>query len=108
MKKNAFEGVIFDLDGVITKTATTHSRAWKKMFDHYLLTRNEGLNETLNEFTPNDYLNYVNGKPRYDGVKSFLESRNINLPFYTPEYSIERETICELGNRKNEAFNDVS
>ncbi|MAE08994.1 MAG: beta-phosphoglucomutase [Bacteroidetes bacterium] len=107
MMMNAFEAVIFDLDGVITKTATTHSRAWKKMFDHYLHDRCSNLNETFNAFTPSDYLNYVDGKPRYDGVKSFLESRNINLPFGNPEDDVEVETICGLGNRKNKVFNEV-
>lgn len=107
MTKNAFEAVIFDLDGVITKTATTHSRAWQKMFDHYLLDHSKNHDETFSEFTPDDYLTYVDGKPRYEGVKSFLESRNINLPFGTPEDSTNLETVCGLGNRKNEAFNNV-
>ena len=107
MTKNAFDAVIFDLDGVVTKTATTHSRAWKKMFDHYLLHRSEKNKEPFDEFTPDDYLTFVDGKPRYEGVKSFLESRNIDLPFGTPEDSTELETVCGLGNRKNEAFNDV-
>ena len=107
MTKNAFDAVIFDLDGVITKTATTHSRAWKKMFDNYLQHRSKVNNETYKEFTPNDYLTFVDGKPRYEGVKSFLESRNINLPYGTPEDRTELETVCGLGNRKNEAFNEV-
>ncbi|MFK5857628.1 MAG: beta-phosphoglucomutase family hydrolase [Bacteroidota bacterium] len=107
MTKNAFEAVIFDLDGVITKTATTHSRAWKKMFDDYLINRSKKLNEQYIEFTPDDYLTFVDGKPRYEGVKSFLDSRNIELPFGTPDDSTELQTVCGLGNRKNEAFNDV-
>lgn len=107
MTKNAFEAVVFDLDGVITKTATTHSRAWKKMFDEYLLHRSKNHDEPFNEFMPDDYLTFVDGKPRYEGVKSFLESRNIDLPFGTPDDSTEMETVCGLGNRKNEAFNDV-
>ncbi len=107
MKKNNFDAVVFDLDGVITKTATTHSRAWKKMFDQYLLDRSKKNNEQFIEFTPNDYLTFVDGKPRYEGVKSFLESRKIELPFGTPEDDTNQETVCGLGNRKNEAFNDV-
>lgn len=107
MTKNSFEAVIFDLDGVITKTATTHSRAWKTMFDHYLRARSNELCKPFHEFLPDDYLNYVDGKPRYDGVKSFLESRNITIPTGTPEDSTKLETICGLGNRKNEAFNVV-
>ncbi len=108
MNANNFEAVIFDLDGVITKTATTHSRAWKKMFDHYLLERsNSDNNEKFKEFTGADYLTYVDGKPRYEGVKSFLESRNISLTYGSPADNPELETVCGLGNRKNEAFNDV-
>ena len=107
MPKYAFDAVIFDLDGVITKTATVHSHAWKKMFDDYLKFREKEHGEAFREFTQNDYLAYVDGKPRYDGVKSFLESRGINLPFGTPEDDAEKETVCGLGNKKNVAFNEV-
>lgn len=107
MSKHPFEAVIFDLDGVITKTATTHSHAWGKMFDDYLRYREEKYGEPFKEFTSDDYLRYVDGKPRYDGVKSFLESRNITLPFGTPDDPPELETVCGLGNRKNNAFNEV-
>ena len=107
MTKNAFDAVVFDLDGVITKTATTHSRAWKKMFDNYLQDRSSKNNEDFIEFTSDDYLTFVDGKPRYEGVKSFLDSRNISLPFGSPEDSTELTTVCGLGNRKNEAFNEV-
>ncbi len=107
MAKIAFEAVIFDLDGVITKTATTHSRAWKKMFDDFLVEYCNNNKIKFSEFTPDDYLTFVDGKPRYEGVKSFLSSRNITLEFGTPEDNPELETVCGLGNRKNEAFNDV-
>lgn len=107
MAKNAFKAVVFDLDGVITKTAATHSRAWKKMFDDYLLYREKEKGEQFVEFTSDDYLTFVDGKPRYEGVLSFLESRKITLTFGTPEDKPELETVCGLGNRKNEAFNDV-
>jgi len=107
MSKHHFEAVIFDLDGVITKTANVHSRAWKKMFDEYLKSRAEQNGETFQEFTSQDYLHYVDGKPRYDGVKSFLETRKIELPFGTPEDEPALETVCGLGNRKNAAFNEV-
>ncbi len=107
MSQYAFDAVIFDLDGVITKTATVHSHAWKKMFDDYLKFREKEHNEAFKEFTQNDYLAFVDGKPRYDGVKSFLESRGIKLPFGTPEDSAEKETVCGLGNKKNVAFNEV-
>ncbi len=107
MSSYAFDAVIFDLDGVITKTATVHSHAWKKMFDDYLRTRAGKTGETFREFTKEDYLAYVDGKPRYDGVKSFLKSRNINIPFGIPEDTPDMETVCGLGNKKNEAFNEV-
>ncbi len=103
----AFEAVIFDLDGVITKTAVTHAAAWKKMFDDFLIKREKELHEPYNEFTQNDYLAFVDGKPRYNGVASFLESRGISLPWGSPEDSTEEESVCGLGNRKNEAFNEV-
>jgi beta-phosphoglucomutase family hydrolase len=107
MTNNAFEAVIFDLDGVITKTAKTHSRAWKKMFDDYLIERSTKINEEFVEFTQHDYLTYVDGKPRYEGVKSFLNSRNIRIPFGKPDDIPTLETICGLGNRKNDAFINV-
>jgi len=107
MSSYAFDAVIFDLDGVITKTATVHSHAWKKMFDDYLRAYAEKTGEPFREFIQEDYLAYVDGKPRYDGVKSFLESRNINIPFGTPEDKPDTETVCGLGNKKNEAFNEV-
>jgi beta-phosphoglucomutase family hydrolase len=103
----AFEAVVFDLDGVITKTAVTHAAAWKKMFDEYLKKREKKHNEPFSEFTQSDYLAFVDGKPRYNGVASFLESREINLPWGAPEDNIDAETVCGLGNRKNEAFHEV-
>ncbi len=106
--KYLFEAVIFDLDGVITRTALVHSHAWKKMFDDYLHQRETEHGEAFREFTQkDDYLPYVDGKPRYDGVKSFLESRGINIPFGDPSDSVEMETVCGLGNRKNITFNEV-
>lgn len=107
MTHKYIDAIIFDLDGVITKTAEVHSHAWKKMFDSYLKQRADDENTVFNEFTSEDYLTYVDGKPRYDGVKSFLDSRNIELPFGSSEDSTENVTVCGLGNRKNEAFNEV-
>ncbi len=107
MPLHFFDAVIFDLDGVITKTAVTHSNAWKKMFDDYLHYRSEKYGEPFRAFTSDDYLRYVDGKPRYDGVQSFLASRKIDLPFGNPSDAPDRETVCGLGNRKNEAFNEV-
>lgn len=104
----AFDAVIFDMDGVITKTALTHAAAWKKMFDEYLRKREAEHGEKFVEFThENDYLPYVDGKPRYKGVASFLESRGINIPFGTPDDTPGEETVCGLGNSKNDAFNEV-
>jgi beta-phosphoglucomutase family hydrolase len=103
-----FDAVIFDLDGVVTKTALVHGSAWKKMFDEYLRSREERFGEPFKEFThANDYLPYVDGKPRYKGVASFLESRGIDIPFGDPSDKPEMETVCALGNRKNLLFNLV-
>lgn len=107
-KDLSFDAVIFDMDGVITKTAITHAAAWKKMFDDYLLKREKEHGEKFVEFThENDYLPYVDGKPRYKGVASFLESRGINIPFGDPSDEPGVETVCGLGNQKNSAFNVV-
>ena len=103
-----FEAVIFDLDGVITKTALVHASAWKKMFDQYMRSRESRFGEPFREFThAGDYLPYVDGKPRYNGVASFLESRGIDIPFGDPGDDTVQETVCGLGNRKNIMFNKV-
>jgi len=95
----------FDVDGVITKTAIVHAASWKNMFDEYLRLREERDGEPFREFTyENDYLTYVDGKPRYKGVQSFLESRKINIEFGDAEDQPNAETVCGLGNRKNVAF----
>jgi len=108
MSKLSFDAVIFDMDGVITKTALTHAAAWKKMFDEYLKKREAEHGEKFVEFThAGDYLPFVDGKPRYKGVQSFLESRGINIPFGDPSDEPGKETCCGLGNRKNDAFNEV-
>ncbi len=106
--KPKFDAVIFDLDGVITKTALVHASAWKKMFDDYMKAREERLGEAFREFThQEDYLPYVDGKPRYKGVASFLESRGIEIPFGDPSDAPDQETVCGLGNKKNIMFNEV-
>jgi beta-phosphoglucomutase family hydrolase len=103
-----FDAVIFDMDGVITKTAVVHSNAWKNMFDEYLHFREKTYNEPFKEFThTDDYLPYVDGRPRYQGVERFLKSRGINIPFGDPNDEPKKETACGLGNRKNEFFNKV-
>jgi beta-phosphoglucomutase family hydrolase len=94
---------LFDLDGVLTKTAIVHAAAWKQMFDDYLRQR---AGRTGDEFVPfdtdADYGEYVDGKPRYDGVRSFLASRGIELPEGSDDDPPGAETIRGLGNRKNE------
>jgi beta-phosphoglucomutase family hydrolase len=94
---------LFDLDGVLTQTAKVHAAAWKQMFDDYLRRRAEQTGEKLVEFDEvRDYDEYVDGKPRYDGVRSFLSSRGIELPQGAPQDPPDAETIDGLGNRKNE------
>jgi beta-phosphoglucomutase family hydrolase len=94
---------LFDLDGVLTQTAKVHAAAWKQMFDEYLHQRSERTGEPFRAFdTKEDYDAYVDGKPRYDGVRSFLQSRGIELPQGTPEDPPGAETVDGLGNRKNE------
>ncbi len=108
MTTKAFEAVIFDLDGVITKTALVHSAAWKKMFDEFLHGHSQKTGQPFVEFShKDDYLPFVDGKPRYKGVADFLASRGIELPFGDPSDEAGAETVCGLGNRKNDAFNDV-
>jgi beta-phosphoglucomutase family hydrolase len=94
---------LFDLDGVLTQTAKVHAAAWKEMFDGYLRERAERTGEPFREFDAvEDYNAYVDGKPRYDGVRSFLAARGIELPQGTPDDAPGAETIDGLGNRKNE------
>ena len=92
---------LFDLDGVLTQTAKVHFAAWKQMFDEYLKQRAEADGE-FKEFTQDDYDEYVDGKPRYEGVQSFLESRGIDLPQGKPDDAPEAETVHGVGNRKND------
>lgn len=100
-----FDAVIFDMDGVVTQTAHVHAAAWKKMFDNYLQKRAQNKREDYRPFSlENDYNRYVDGKPRYDGVRDFLRSRGIELPEGSSEDSPDRETIRGLGNRKNSYF----
>jgi len=101
------DAFIFDMDGVITSSARAHASAWKKMFDAFLDDRMRRLGERHEPFDiETDYRLYVDGMPRYDGVKRFLESRGISLPYGAPEDMPEAETICGLGNRKNSFFRE--
>jgi len=106
--KRSYDAVVFDLDGVITKTALVHAASWKEMFDAYMRLREQRDNEPFKEFTvEGDYRTYVDGKPRYKGVRSFLESRNINLSEGDPTDDPEKETVCGLGNKKNVVFRQI-
>jgi beta-phosphoglucomutase family hydrolase len=94
---------LFDLDGVLTETAKVHAAAWKEMFDQFLRARASKGGEQFVPFDQkDDYDAYVDGKPRYDGVRSFLASRRIELPEGKPDDPPSAETVCGLGNRKNE------
>ena len=89
-----YEGVLFDLDGVITPTAEIHEHAWGELFADY-------------DYTTADYLRYIDGKPRYDGVRSFLASRDVELPEGSPDDAPGTDTVCAMGNRKNALFNEI-
>ncbi len=96
---------LFDLDGVLTDTASVHKKAWKAMFDDFLRTHAERTGTELVPFDMDtDYLKYVDGKKREDGVRSFLRSRGIDLAEGTPDDGAETETVYGLGNRKNDMF----
>jgi beta-phosphoglucomutase family hydrolase len=94
---------LFDLDGVLTQTASLHAAAWKEMFDAFLRRRAEATGSAFEPFdSERDYHEYVDGKLRYDGVRSFLASRGIELPQGQPGDPFGAETIVGLGDRKNE------
>ncbi len=107
MSPYLFKSVIFDLDGVITNTAKVHAKAWKAAFDEYMRLREKRDKEPFRAFThEGDYLPYVDGKPRYKGVQSFLESRNIHIGFGDPSDVPGKETVCGIGNTKNKLFGE--
>jgi beta-phosphoglucomutase family hydrolase len=94
---------LFDLDGVLTRTAVVHAAAWKEMFDEYLQRRTEESGQPFVPFDDHaDYERYVDGKKRADGVRSFLASRGITLPEGTPTDPPMVATVNGLGNRKND------
>lgn len=99
---------LFDLDGVLTDTASVHTKAWKAMFDAYLSQRAESTGEKFVPFDEAaDYRQYVDGKKREDGVRSFLTSRGIELPDGSPDDPDGADTVYGLGNRKNDMFQKV-
>ena len=99
---NGIRACLFDLDGVLTQTALLHAAAWKDVFDAFLRSRADTTGVAFEPFDPMDYAEYVDGKLRYDGVRSFLSSRGIDLPEGDPGDSPDAATVCGLGNRKNE------
>jgi beta-phosphoglucomutase family hydrolase len=92
---------LFDLDGVLTDTASVHARAWKAMFDQFLRRRADETGEPFNPFEPIDYERFVDGRPRLDGTRGFLESRGIDLREGTPDDPPGSATVYGLSNQKN-------
>jgi len=106
--RDQHDAVLLDLDGVITDTAKVHAACWKQMFDEYLHKRATQRGETFRQFDiAADYRLYVDGKPRFDGVRDFLTSRGIQLPEGSPNDPSQAETVGGLGNRKNDLVNRI-
>ena len=100
-----YDAVLFDMDGVLTQTAGIHAAAWKQLFDAFLERRSVATGERFIPFDiETDYRGYVDGKPRYDGVAAFLQSRRIDLPEGTNEDGPDVESVNGLGNRKDRYF----
>src|SRR6056297_2309062 len=105
---SSHEAVVLDLDGVLTNTQHLHAKAWKRAFDEFLRAHAEDGDHRFRPFEIDpEYYDFVDGKPRFDGVASFLESRGIERPRGTPEDAPGQGTVCGLGNRKNEIFLDL-
>ena len=108
VNRDQYDAVLFDLDGVITDTANLHAACWKQTFDEYLQKRWREKGEAFQPFDiASDYRLYVDGKPRFDGVRDFLSSRGIELPEGNLEDPADVETVCGLGNRKDDLVNDA-
>ncbi|MEO7753698.1 MAG: beta-phosphoglucomutase family hydrolase [Terracoccus sp.] len=97
-----YDAALFDLDGVLTPTAEVHMRAWDQMFNDFLTERG-----VTQRYTADDYFAHVDGKPRFDGVRTFLASRDITLPEGTPDDAPDEQTVSGLGNRKNATFSAI-
>lgn len=100
MNWEEYDAALFDLDGVLTPTAEVHMRAWQDLFVDYLTRK--GLVDQ--PYVESDYFDHIDGKPRYEGVRAFLASRGLTLPDGDPTDAPDAETVCGLGNRKNEFF----
>jgi beta-phosphoglucomutase family hydrolase len=96
---STFDAVLFDLDGVLTPTAEVHEYAWKTMFDQLFADW-----DITPAYTERDYFEYLDGKKRYDGVASLLRSRDIEIEWGEPSDPTSADTVCGIGNRKNEVF----
>lgn len=108
IKEKHIKALIFDLDGVVTQTAKVHAKAWKRMFDAYLEKRGQRESKVYKPLDiATDYRRYIDGIPRYDGVRNFLASREITLPEGTPADVPGKETVAGLGNRKNAYFQEL-
>lgn len=98
----SYDGVLFDLDGVLTPTADVHMHAWKSMFTELFTAWN-----ITPAYTDADYFTYLDGKKRYDGVASLLRSRDVEIPWGDPSDAADADTVCGIGNRKNAVFEAV-
>ena len=108
VNRDQYDAILFDLDGVITNTANLHANCWKQVFDEYLQKRASERQEAFRPFDPaTDYQLYVDGKPRFDGVRDFLRSRGIQLPEGNLDDPGSIETVHGLGNRKDHMVNRV-
>ena len=105
LRREDFDAVVFDMDGVVTRTALVHASAWKRLFDDYMEEHSRRTGANWRPFDAAiDYRQYVDGKSRYDGVRSFLASRGLAIPEGTPDDPVDADTVCGLGNRKNGYF----
>ena len=108
LERAHLDAAIFDLDGVVTRTAAQHARAWQQMFDEYLQQRGRREQRTYAPFDPQaDYRRHLDGKPREDGTRSFLRARGIELPLGNPDDVPPAETLYALGHRKQSLFREL-
>src|SRR5262249_32143834 len=106
--RDKYDAVLLDLDGVITDTANIHAACWKQMFDEYLQKRATQRGDTFRPFDlVTDYRLYVDGKPRFDGVRGYPTPRRLQLPEGHPDEPPQAETVEGLGNRKNDLVNQI-